>query len=170
MLNDTGMLLREAKTSYSKDKTIYCGNTRHAPRWHAIARLPSRPSLFSLSPLKERTRPPLEVSSKGWRGRWSAAGIWERCCDSNTYYTFNIYLNSDFSPTWQYKITNQSWRCPGGRDSKISSIRIYTFAYNMGHKSDHFSGYRAFPKIRIWHNGPKHVSVKLIHPKGPQTY
>ena len=39
-----------------------------------------------------------------------------------------------------------------GRDSKISPMRIYTLAImgaNMGHKSDSFSGYRAFSKVRI---------------------
>ena len=39
---------------------------------------------------------------------------------------------------------------------------------NMRHNSVHFSDCRAFPKVRIGQNGNKHVSVGLIHPKGPR--
>ena len=40
----------------------------------------------------------------------------------------------------------------------------------MGPKSGHFSSYRAFPKVRIWHNDINHVAEGLVHSKGSQNY
>ena len=59
---------------------------------------------------------------------------------------------------------------PYGRVTKISSIRNYTVGANMGYKRGHFSGGKAFPKVRIRRNGNKHVEKALMHPKGHQGY